>query len=596
MVCTISVCSHVYGGSRFTDAIVWCIIVAMYIECVPNRNSPPAILLREGWREGKKIRKRTLANLSHWPEAKIEALRRVLKDHPLVPPEAAFLVEESLPHGHVEAVLGTIRRLGLDQMIASKPSPERSRVLAMIVQLLVYPSSKLGITRLWHTSTLAEELKVVDCDEDDLYEAMDWLVKRQSRIEKKLARRLLQPGDSVLYDVTSSYYEGSTCGLGEFGYNRDEKRGKTSIFWGVMTDKSGRPVAVQVYSGNTGDLSTVADQVAKLRRRFALERIVMVGDRGLLTQTQIDSLKQFPGVGWISALRFGSIRQLAEDNSVQPSLFDQRNLAEIRSDRFPDERLIVCFNPLLAEERQRKRQDLLEATEAALEKIVRQVGRRTRKLLDAQEIGQKVGKVIHRFKVRKHFELSIEDHHFSYRRNTESIEREAELDGIYIIRTSEPPSRLSAEDTVRSYKNLAVVEALFRSIKGIDRLVRPIRHRDVCRVRAHFFLCLLAYYVRWHLQKAWAPLLYQDEELEENRLQRDPVRPAQPSASAQRKKRLRKTEDGLPLHSFDTLLVALQTRCQNRCRAKSLPDSPAFVQVTPPNPLQQRALELLTLL
>ncbi|HUV12087.1 MAG TPA: IS1634 family transposase [Acidobacteriota bacterium] len=568
----------------------------MYIECVPNRNSPPAILLREGWREGKKIRKRTLANLSHWPEAKIEALRRVLKDHPLVPPEAAFLVEESLPHGHVEAVLGTIRRLGLDQMIASKPSPERSRVLAMIVQLLVYPSSKLGITRLWHTSTLAEELKVVDCDEDDLYEAMDWLVKRQSRIEKKLARRLLQPGDSVLYDVTSSYYEGSTCGLGEFGYNRDEKRGKTSIFWGVMTDKSGRPVAVQVYSGNTGDLSTVADQVAKLRRRFALERIVMVGDRGLLTQTQIDSLKQFPGVGWISALRFGSIRQLAEDNSVQPSLFDQRNLAEIRSDRFPDERLIVCFNPLLAEERQRKRQDLLEATEAALEKIVRQVGRRTRKLLDAQEIGQKVGKVIHRFKVRKHFELSIEDHHFSYRRNTESIEREAELDGIYIIRTSEPPSRLSAEDTVRSYKNLAVVEALFRSIKGIDRLVRPIRHRDVCRVRVHFFLCLLAYYVRWHLQKAWAPLLYQDEELEENRLQRDPVRPAQPSASAQRKKRLRKTEDGLPLHSFDTLLVALQTRCQNRCRAKSLPDSPAFVQVTPPNPLQQRALELLTLL
>lgn len=568
----------------------------MYIECVPNRNSPPAILLREGWREGKKIRKRTLANLSHWPEAKIEALRRVLKDHPLVPPEAAFLVEESLPHGHVEAVLGTIRRLGLDQMIASKPSPERSRVLAMIVQLLVYPSSKLGITRLWHTSTLAEELKVVDCDEDDLYEAMDWLVKRQSRIEKKLARRLLQPGDAVLYDVTSSSYEGSTCGLAEFGYNRDKKRGKTSIVWGVMTDKSGRPVAVQVYSGNTGDPSTVADQVAKLRRRFALERIVMVGDRGLLTQTQIDSLKQFPGVGWISALRFGSIRQLAEDNSVQPSLFDQRNLAEIRSDRFPDERLIVCFNPLLAEERQRKRQDLLEATEAALEKIVRQVGRRTRKLLDAQEIGQKVGKVIHRFKVRKHFELSIEDNHFSYRRNTESIEREAELDGIYIIRTSEPPSRLSAEDTVRSYKNLAVVEALFRSIKGIDRLVRPIRHRDVCRVRAHFFLCLLAYYVRWHLQKAWAPLLYQDEELEENRLQRDPVRPAQPSASAQRKKRLRKTEDGLPLHSFDTLLVALQTRCQNRCRAKSLPDSPAFVQVTPPNPLQQRALELLTLL
>ena len=565
----------------------------MYIDRVPNRNSPPAILLREGWREGKKIRKRTLANLSHWPEARIEALRRVLKDQPLVAPEEAFRVEESLPHGHVEAVLLTVRRIGLDQMIASKPSPERSRVLAMVVQLLVYPSSKLGITRLWQSSTLAEELDVVDCDEDDLYEAMDWLVQRQSRIEKKLARRHLQPGDPVFYDVTSSYYEGSTCGLAEFGYNRDGKRGKTSIVWGVMTDQSGRPVAVQVYPGNTGDPSTVADQVEKLRRSFGLERIVMVGDRGLLTQTQIDHLKQFPGVGWISALRFDAIRRLAQDNSVQPSLFDQRNLAEICSDRFPDERLIVCFNPLLAEERRRKRQDLLEATETELEKIVRQVARRTRKLLDAQEIGRKVGQVIHRFKMGKHFELSIEDNHFSYRRKAESIQREAEVDGIYIIRTSEPPSRLSAEDTVRSYKNLAVVEALFRSIKGIDRLVRPIRHRDVCRVRAHIFLCLLAYYVRWHLQKAWGPLLYQDEELEENRLHRDPVRPAQPSASAQRKKRLRKTEDGLPLHSFDTLLVALQTRCRNRCRAKSLPNSPDFFQITPPNPLQQQALELL---
>ena len=568
----------------------------MYIDRVPNRNSPPAILLREGWREGKKIRKRTLANLSHWPEARIEALRRVLKDQPLVAPEEAFRVEESLPHGHVEAVLSTVRRIGLDQMIASKPSPERSRVLAMVVQLLVYPSSKLGITRLWQSSTLAEELDVIDCDEDDLYEAMDWLVQRQSRIEKKLAHRHLHPGDPVFYDVTSSYYEGSTCRLAEFGYNRDGKRGKTSIVWGVITDRAGRPVAVEVYPGHTGDPSTVADQVEKLRRSFGLERIVMVGDRGLLTQTQIDHLKQFPGVGWISALRFDAIRRLAQDNSVQPSLFDQRNLAEICSDRFPDERLIVCFNPLLAEERRRKRQDLLEATETELEKIVRQVARRTRKLLDAQEIGRKVGQVIHRFKMGKHFELSIEDNHFSYRRNTESIEREAELDGIYILRTSEPPSRLSAEDTVRSYKNLAVVEALFRSIKGIDRLVRPIRHRDVCRVRAHIFLCLLAYYVRWHLQKAWAPLLYQDQELEENRLRRDPVRPAQPSASAQRKKRLRKTEDGLPLHSFDTLLAALQTRCRNRCRAKSLPDSPAFVQVTPPNPLQQRALALLKLL
>jgi len=565
----------------------------MYIERVPNRNSPPAILLREGWREGKKIRKRTLANLSHWPPAKIEALRRVLKNQPLVPPEEAFIVEESLPHGHVEAVRGTIRRLGLDQMIASKPSSERSRVLAMIIQILLYPSSKLGITRLWQSSTLSEELQVVDCDEDDLYEAMDWLVQRQSRIEKKLARRHLQSGDPVFYDVTSSYYEGFTCRLAEFGYNRDGKRGKTSIVWGVMTDREGRPVAVQVYPGNTGDSSTLADQVEKLRHSFGLERIVMVGDRGLLTQTQIDHLKQFPGVGWISALRFGSIRRLAKDKSVQPSLFDQRNLAEIRSDRFPDERLMVCFNPLLAEKRHRKRQVLLEATEVELDKIVRQVARRTRKLLNAQEIGQKVGQVINRFKVGKHFELSMEDNHFGYQRNAESIQREAELDGIYIIRTSESQSSLSAEDTVRTYKNLAVVEALFRSIKGIDRLVRPIRHRHEDRVRAHIFLCLLAYYVRWHMQKAWAPLLYKDEELEKNRPQRDPVAPAQPSASAQRKKKLRETEDGLPLHSFDTLLMALQTRCRIRCRAKSLPDSPAFFQITQPNPLQQRALELL---
>jgi transposase len=566
----------------------------MYIDRVPNRNSPPAILLREGWREGKKIRKRTLANLSHWPAAKIEALRRLLKDQPLVSPQEAFLVEESLPHGHVEAVLGTIRRLGLDQMLASKPSPERSRVLAMIVQLLLYPSSKLGITRLWHASSLAEELEVLECDEDDLYQAMDWLVQRQSRIEKKLARRHLHPGDPVFYDVTSSYYEGSTCRLAEFGYNRDGKRGKTSIVWGVITDRGGRPVAVQVYPGHTGDPTTLADQVEKLRRRFGLERLVIVGDRGLLTQTQIEHLKQYPGVGWISALRFDAIRQLAEDQSVQPSLFDQRHLAEIRSDRFPDERLIVCFNPLLAEERQRKRQDLLEATEAELDKIVRQVVRRTRKLLKAPEIGQKVGKVIHRFKVGKHFDLSIEDNHFSYQRNAQSIQREAELDGIYILRTSEP--QLGAEETVRSYKNLAVVEVLFRCLKGIDRLVRPIRHRDECRVRAHIFLCLLAYYVRWHLQKAWAPLLYEDEELEENRTLRDPVAPAQASASAKRKKKLRKTNDGLPLHSFDTLLVALQTRCRNRCRAKSLPHSPTFLQVTPPNPLQRRALELLELL
>lgn len=568
----------------------------MYIEIVPNRNSRPAVLLREGWRDGNKVLKRTLANLTEWSEARIEALRRVLKNEPVVDPQQAFVIERSLPQGHVQAVLAAIKRIGLDTVIAAKRSRERDRVLAMIVERLIHPCSKLATTRLWHSSTLAEELAVSDASEDDLYEAMDWLLERQARIENKLAAQHLAEGAQVLYDVTSSYYEGHTCPLMQFGHDRDGKRGLPIVVYGVLTDAQGRPIALQAYAGNTGDPRTVPDQVEKLRQRFTLRQVVLVGDRGMLTQTQIDKLKQYPGLGWISALRSSAIRQLVQGGALQLSLFDEQNLAEISSPEFPGERLIACHNPLLAEERQRKREDLLRATEKQLERIVRQVARRTKTPLTAAEIGKKVGRVINRFKMGKHFELTIKDGMFQYAQRPHNIEREAQLDGIYVIRTSEPRSHLSAEDTVRGYKNLAQVERAFRCLKGIDILVRPIRHRDEQRVKAHLFLCLLAYYVQWHMRKVLAPLLFDDEQLQRDRKTRDPVAPAQPSAAAKKKKSVRLTADGLPIHSFETLLAELATRCRNRCRIKSDPNSLPFSHLTEPTPLQQRAFELLQLL
>ncbi|MDJ0892830.1 MAG: IS1634 family transposase [Gammaproteobacteria bacterium] len=568
----------------------------MYIEIVPNRNSRPAVLLREGWREGKKVCKRTIANLTDWPARKVETLRRVLKDEPLVSPQEAFTIERSVPRGHVEAALETVRHIGLDKLIGAKRTRERDLVLAMIIERLIFPCSKLATTRLWHTTTLAEELAVGDADEDELYAAMDWLLARQSRIEKKLAAAHLGPASHVLYDVSSSYYEGRSCSLAQFGHDRDGKRGRPIVVYGVLTDADGRPVAVEVYPGNTGDPSTVPDQVDKLKQRFGLERVVLVGDRGMLTQTQIEALREHPEIGWVSALRTEKIRQLAEKNYLQLSLFDRKNLAEISSPDFPGERLIACFNPLLAEERGRKREALLQATEQALEKLVKQVQRRTKTPLSAVEIGQKLGKVINRFKVGKHFETRIEDGYFSYARRAEAIEREAQLDGLYVIRTSEPEERLSAEDTVRSYKNLAQVERAFRTLKGLDLRIRPIHHRDEQRVRAHIFLCLLAYYVEWHMRQALAPLLFDDESLPIERWRRDPVAPAQPSESAKQKKAVRLTADGLPIHSFKTLMAELGTRCRHRCRMKSDPDSPAIYQDTELTPLQSRAMKLLRLL
>jgi len=568
----------------------------MYVDTVPNRNSRPAILLREGWREGGKIHKRTLANLTNWPEQKVEALRRVLNNETLMGVDDVFKIIDTRPHGHVEAVLGTIKNIGLDKLIASKRCRERELVLAMIAEQLIHPTSKLATTRLWNSTTLAEQLGVSDADVDDLYEAMDWLVQRQPRIEKKLAARHLLEDTEALYDVTSSYYEGKTCPLALFGYSRDGKKGKPIIVYGVLTDPEGRPVAVDVYPGNTADPTTVPDQVEKLVERFHLQRVVLVGDRGMLTSTQLKEIQNHPGIGWISSLRSKAIRKLVDSECLQLSLFDEQNLAEISSpDDYPGERLVACYNPLLADERRRKRKVLLEATEADLEKIAREIARRTKTPLDKVEIGKKVGRVLHHYKMGKHFEMTIEDGVLHYSRREDSIRREFELDGIYVIRTSEPVERFSAEDTVRYYKRLSLIEQAFRCLKGIDLLVRPIRHRDPDRVRAHIFLCMLAYYVQWHMRKALAPLLFIDEELEDNRAKRDPVAPAKPSESVKKKKTLRLTPDGLPIHSFDTLLEELGTRCRNECQLKTDSSAPTFFKLTEPNPLQERALKLLDL-
>ena len=569
----------------------------MYIATVPNRNSPPAILLREGWRDGQKTRQRTLANLSHWPKEKIETFRRFLHDEPLVSPHDLFTTRQTLPHGHVEAILRMIRKLELDRLIGSQPCRERDLVVAMIAQRLIDPCSKLATTQHWHTITLAEELGVGDATEDDLYAAMDWLGERQERIEKKLAARHLREGGLVLYDVSSSFYEGRTCPLAQLGHDRDGKKGLPIIVYGVMTNGEGCPVAVSVYPGNTGDPTTVADQIEKLRERFGLSHVVLVGDRGMLTQPQIDKLKQHPGLGWITALRSTAIRKLVTEGALQLSLLDEKNLAEIRSPEYPGERLMVCYNPLLEQERKRKREELLAATEKSLEKIRQQVARRKKKLLKAEEIGVKVGKVLGRYKMGKHFACEMGENRFSWSRRAESIEREEKLDGIYVLRTSEPAEQLSAADTVRSYKSLAEVERAFRCLKGIDLLVRPIRHRTEERVPAHIFLCVLAYYVEWHLRRAWAPLLFEDERRWEERQHRDPVLPAQLSESALRKKRSHQTADGLPLHNFHGLLKDLAGRARVTYALKSEPSkeksNATFQQVPEPTPVQARAYELI---
>jgi hypothetical protein len=567
----------------------------MYVERIPNRQSPPAILLREAWRDRGRVRKRTIANLSDWPAARIEALRRVLRDEPLVRADELFTVETAVPHGHVEAILGLIRRLGLDTLLATKRSRERDLVLAMVVERLIHPCSKLATTRLWNTTTLGESLGVTDADVDELYAALDWLLRRQPAIEEKLAARHLRDGGLVLYDVSSSYYEGRTCPLAKFGHDRDGHTGLPIIVYGVMTDADGRPVAVDVYAGNVGDPKTIPDQVDTLRERFGLAHVVLVGDRGMLTQTQIDHLTTYPGLGWISALRSPAIRTLVESGALQLSLFDAQHLAEITSPAYPGERLVACFNPLLADERRRKREDLLAATERDLAALARTAARRTRTPFDDATLGQKVGRVIHHYKMAKHLTVTIANGRLAWTRRVESLQQEAQLDGFYVIRTNLTAAQVSADDAVRHYKRLALVERAFRCLKGIDVRIRPIHHRTEDHVRAHIFLCVLAYYVEWHLRQAWAPLLFADETLEADRATRDPVAPAAPSPGARRKKIERRTADGLPLHSFDTLLATLATRAALTCRLRSDPTAAPVRQVTPPSPVQARALELLGL-
>jgi transposase len=548
--------------------------------------------LRHTYRQEGKVKHETVANLSDLPTHVIELISRSLKGETFVPASEAFRTLRSRPHGHVEAILKMIRRLGLDSLIASHPSRPRDLVTALIAERLLFPCSKLATTRNWHDTTLAEELHLQDATEDELYAAMDWLLTRQPAIEKKLARRHLTEGGLVLYDVSSSYYEGETCPLARYGHDRDGKTGRPIIVYGVLTDADGRPVAVQVYPGDTGDPTTVPDQVKKLSRQFGLSRIILVGDRGMLTQTQINTLKKHPGLGWISALRSEAIRGLLEDGHVNRSLFDEVNLAEIASPEFPGERLLACYNPLLAEKRRQKRASLLAATEARLTKLARAVSRRTKTPLSAAEIGVKAGRVIGRHKMAKHIRLTIHESVFTWERDEESIKREELLDGIYVIRTSEPAERLSAADSVRSYKRLAQVEQLFRCLKGIDLLVRPIHHRLEPRVRAHILICMLAYYVEWHLRQVWRPLLFEDEGLEQDRVVRDPVAAAVPSASVRRKKETHQTAAGLPVHSFRTLLAHLGCRSREMCQVRSDPSGVTFEQVTEMDPVQQEALRL----
>lgn len=565
----------------------------MYVATVPNRNSPPAYLLRESYRENGKVKNRTLANLSHLPLPQIQLIRRVLKGEELVAVDDAFRITSSLPQGHVQAVLQMIGQLELPRLIASRRCRERDLVVALIAQRILHPSSKLAATRLWKSTTLSDELGVADADVDEVYDALDWLLARQKRIENKLAKRHLADRDHVLYDVSSSSYTGRTCLLARFGHNRDGRRKLPCIVYGVMTDDEGRPVAVDVYPGNTGDPATVPDQMDKLKKRFGLEHVVVVGDRGMLTQTQIDTLRQRPGIGWLSALRSEAIRKLIDKGRLERSLFDEVNLAEISSPDFPGERLVACYNPILADRRRKKREELLAATEAKFQGIAAEVARRTKKLLSKDEIGVKVGRVLNKFKVGKHFELTIEDSRFQWQRKEEAIDEEKGLDGIYVIRTSEPADRLSAEDAVRGYKQLADVEQAFRSLKGLDLLVRPIHHRLNDRVRAHVFVCLLAYYVQWHLKQAWASLLFADEHLAEHRAHRDPVASAQPAAEVQAKKVTRQTKEGHQLQSFRTLLAELGTQCRNTCEFGNREPTIRFTKLTDSTPLQSAAFRLL---
>lgn len=651
----------------------------MHIDIVPNRRSRPAVLLRESYREGKKVRKRTLANLSKLPMGQVELIRSVLRGEKLAPVEEVFEIVEngSRHHGHVDAVLVAMKRLGFQRLIATRPSRERSLIVAMVAVLIVESQSKLATSVWWHTTTLPETLGVGDADEDDLYAAMDWLLEHQDHIEKKLAARHLDNKGMALYDLTSSYFEGVTCPLAALGHNRDGKKGKLQVNYGLLTDDRGCPISVSVFKGNTGDPKTLLPQVNKVRENFGIEELVMVGDRGMITKKQIKALRDIEGIDWITALRPGPIKKLLESGTLQMGLFDERNLFELTHPDFPKERLVACRNPELAKRRAEKRKSLLEATVKELEKVrlmvrrgrlygkddisvqvckilekyrigkhykldirddgfdfkideraiaaevarvsvsdhglaeqrlarrkkhmeaiakqlqkVRQRIERGR-LYGADVIGVRVGKVVNKYRVGKHLKLDIQDDRFDFEINKEKVTAEAALDGIYIVRTSLTQERMSADDTVRSYKQLSLVERAFRAFKTLDLKVRPIRHRLVNRVRAHIFLCMLAYYVQWHMVEAWRPLLFCDED-QEAKSTRDPVAPAKRSVAALRKVHTKRLDDGSRVYSFRTLLSHLSTIVRNKCRRVGAgPDEHTFDMDTTPNSTQRKALELL---
>ena len=650
----------------------------MYIATVPNRNSPPAILLREGYREDGKVKTRTLANLSNLPAEAIAALRQILKGKKMIPADDAFQIVEdgSRVHGNAEAVLIAMRRLGIPGLINSRPSRQRDLVVAMIAARILKPQSKLATTRWWPTTTLPEMLGVPQTDEDELYEAMDWLLERQAHIEKKLAARHLAEGSLALYDLTSSYFEGVTCPLAELGYSRDRKKGKLQVNYGLLTSQEGVPVAVSVFKGNSGDPKTLLPQVEKIRTDFHIKQFVLVGDRGMITQKQINALRDIEGCDWISALRPGAINKLLKGGSIQMGLFDERNLFELTHPEFPDERLIACRNPELAKRRATKRLALLEATTKELNQICRMVSRgqlhgkeaieaQVHKVLKQYKIGKyytvdvrddgfdckidrkalaadvaasnkggksaeqrmarferhiesiagklakiqqktqhgqlrgkdvigvRVGKVVGKYKVSKHFVLQITDNSFKFEINQASVDAEAAMDGLYVVRSSVSGETMDADQTVLSYKLLSNVERAFLCLKSVDLMVRPIRHRLEDRVRAHIFLCTLAYYVQWFMIEAWRPLLFADED-QESKATRDPVAPAQRSDEAMTKVHTKRLEDGSVAHSFRTLLADLARIVSNVCWCPALGyDSPSFTKTTTPNTQQQRALNLL---
>jgi len=648
----------------------------MYIATIPNRNSPPAILLRESYREKGKVKNRTLANISRLPAQSIDILRRSLKGETLVSTDAFEIVEDGSPaHGHVDAVMTAMRRLDFSRLICSRRSRQRDLVVAMVAARILEPKSKLATTVWWADTTLPEILDVSDADEDDLYDAMDWLLERQGRIENKLAGRHLKNNALALYDLTSSYFEGQTCPLAALGHNRDGKKGKLQVNYGLLTNRKGIPVAVSVFEGNTGDSKTLMPQVEKMRDAFGIKKFVMVGDRGMLTQRQVDAIHDIDGIDWIGALRPEAIKKLATSGSIQMGIFDERNLFEVKHPDFPGERLIACRNTELAHRRAIKRESLLKATVKELDKVrgmvwrgrlsgkkeidarvrgilkkyrigkhfeldihedgfnyrvnedsliaevtakgnqeliekrlkrsqchIKSIARQLAKLsqridkgrLHGQdEIGVRVGKVINKYKVGKHFELDIRDNDFSFEINRDKVKKEATLDGIYIVRTSLSEERMDADETVRSYKLLSQAERAFRSFKTIDLMVRPIRHRLEDRVRAHIFLCMLAYYVQWHMMEAWRPLLYADEDQKAKDM-RDPVAPAKRSDSAMKKVTTKRLDDGSRVYSFRSLLGHLGAIVRATCRCSGGRDtSSTFTMITRRNPKQRKAFDLL---